>query len=177
MRILVLFLLILGFSSCATIVSDSYYSVAVNSSPEGATFEVKNQFGASIQTGTTPSVVVLPASYAFFSGSSYIFSFSKDGYGTGSVALGSAIDPWFFGNFFLGLLPFALDAYTGSMYQLPTGVFYNFAEANINKGVIADTIPATNVGSNVQTNVDTNTNPNADPNTETKVDTTEVPIP
>ena len=48
-------------ASCATIVSDSSYPLAVNSNPDGASFTVTNREGVEVNRGTTPMTVELKA--------------------------------------------------------------------------------------------------------------------
>jgi hypothetical protein len=73
---------LLCLSGCASIVSQSDYPVNINSSPDGATFVIKNQAGVKIDSGITPKQVTLTTKAGFFDGESYAISFEKAGYKT-----------------------------------------------------------------------------------------------
>jgi hypothetical protein len=112
--------LVLGTTGCASIVSDSDYPVSVDSSPSGATFEVKDSTGMVLARGTTPQTIVLEAGEGYFNGADYIVEASKGG-DRGVMRIGRGIDLWYLGGnlFFGGLIGYLIvDPLTGAMWKL-----------------------------------------------------------
>lgn len=111
-------------SGCATVVSDSDYTVSVRSNPEKASFDITNEAGQKVTTGVTPTLVTLNASAGFFQGETYTISFEKDGYHSQIYVLESGLDGWYIGNvLFGGLLGMlVIDPATGAMFSLPEEV-------------------------------------------------------
>ena len=110
---------------CASIVSDSVYPVEITSTPSGANFEIKNQAGQVVQTGSTPGYARLEAGAGYFDGEFYTVTYQKQGFETQAVPLDTEVDNWYgWGNlFFGGLLGyFVVDPLTGAMYELPPRV-------------------------------------------------------
>ena len=62
MKNLLAIAVIIALTSCATIVSDSDYSVNIQSTPDSAEFEIFNSDGLKVSSGTTPNTVLLDAS-------------------------------------------------------------------------------------------------------------------
>ncbi|MCF6204676.1 MAG: hypothetical protein L3J59_13575 [Methylococcaceae bacterium] len=112
---------LLCLSSCASIVSQSEYPVTINSSPEGATFVIKNQAGQEVETGVTPKQVTLTTKAGFFDGETYAVRFDKLGYKSEFAVLDTHLDDWFFGNILFGATmgSFIIDPLTGAMWELP----------------------------------------------------------
>ncbi len=112
-------------SGCASILSDSNYPVNIQSTPEGASYEVVNtKTGSTISKGTTPSTVTLNASQGFFQGAEYQISFSKEGYGEQEFSIRSSMDGWYLGNIIFGGLIgiLVIDPATGAMWKLNDAV-------------------------------------------------------
>lgn len=123
---LLLLLALLVCCSCASIVSDSVYPVALCSSPSGARYELKNTYGMTISAGRTPAVVSLDASKGFFSRAHYQFlCFSEDGETVAQMPIVASLDGWYVGNIiFGGLIGFLIvDPATGAMWKLPETVY------------------------------------------------------
>src|SRR6187551_737610 len=57
---------LLMFSGCASIVSESSYPVAIQSTPDFANFTITNKSGVTVQTGVTPTIVTLKAGAGYF---------------------------------------------------------------------------------------------------------------
>ena len=114
-------------AGCATIVSDSSYPIAVNSSPEGAYFTVTNRDGVEVNRGTTPMTVELKAGGGYFKGQTYTIVLSKDGFEDQTVSVRSTMDGWYWGNILIGGLigMLIIDPATGAMYKLPEAVAVN----------------------------------------------------
>lgn len=108
-------------SGCASIISDSQYPVSVVSTPTGASFEVRNETGATVHSGVTPSTVTLKAGDGFFSGAHYTVKFKKDGYSDQLNQITPTVDGWYVANILFGGLIGLLivDPATGAMYKLP----------------------------------------------------------
>lgn len=121
---------VMSAAGCATIVSDSKYPVSIQSSPAGAEFEVRNEAGALVHSGATPSQVTLEAGAGYFDGERYQVSYRKEGYADGSSVIDSSVDGWFWGNILFGGLigMLAVDPATGAMYKLPTNTSANLRE-------------------------------------------------
>ncbi|MBB6340228.1 hypothetical protein HNP49_000378 [Pseudomonas fluvialis] len=117
-------------SGCASIVGDSTYPVAVNSSPAGASFEVRNNSGKVVHTGTTPQTVTLDSGDGYFSGAQYTIAFSKEGHAPQEVTVDSSLSGWYWGNILFGGLigMLIVDPITGAMYKLPEGTSVDLGE-------------------------------------------------
>jgi hypothetical protein len=116
-------------TGCASIVSDSMYSVMINSNPNGATVTVKDKRGFDIQKSTTPVTVMLSAKEGFFRSAKYLFQFEKDGYHPTTTSLSAGMDGWYVGNLFLPFIGFAglvfVDPKTGAMWKLKNNICGN----------------------------------------------------
>jgi hypothetical protein len=130
-KIIAIFFAISTLCGCSSIVSKSEYPVAINSSPDQATFIIKNRAGQEIHSGITPQTVTLKSSAGFFKGESYSIALNKEGYSEKQFTLTSTVDGWYFGNILFGGLVGMLivDPATGAMYKLPPSVDVNFDEA------------------------------------------------
>ncbi|MFN3581727.1 MAG: hypothetical protein ACK4VV_14795 [Pseudomonas sp.] len=108
-------------TGCASIISDSQYPVAMTSNPSGASFEIRNEQGSVIHRGTTPGTVTLKAGDGYFSGANYTIVFKKDGYADQINTLSPTVDGWYVANILFGGLIGLLivDPATGAMYKLP----------------------------------------------------------
>lgn len=108
-------------SGCATIISGSTDRVAFSSTPENATFSIKDKNGKTVHQGTTPSSVVLERGNGSFDGQTYQVDFSAPGYLPKTESLDTSINGWYLGNLiFGGLLGLVfIDPATGAMWDLP----------------------------------------------------------
>jgi uncharacterized protein YceK len=127
---IVLVIVILFVSGCASIVSKSNYPVSVISYPEGATITIKDKHGKQIYKGKTPTTVTLKSGAGFFSGASYTVEFKKKGYEPQTVAIEKQMDGWYISNILFGGLIGLLivDPATGAMWKLPSKVSATLAE-------------------------------------------------
>ena len=107
-------------TSCASIVSRSYYNVTINSVPSEVKVRVLNRKGGEVAAGQTPVTLRLKASEGFFKSAKYTLEFSKEGYEGKQMPLEASIEPWYFGNLlfggFIGLL--IVDPATGAMWKI-----------------------------------------------------------
>jgi uncharacterized protein YceK len=114
----------LSISGCASILSKSQYSVTITSNPQGATITIVDKEGKQIFQGTTPTIVILKSGAGFFKGATYTVSFKKPGYEPQTVVIKPDIDGWYIGNILFGGLIGLLivDPATGAMWKLPPEV-------------------------------------------------------
>lgn len=109
-------------SGCATIVGDKTQLVQVNSNPEGAEFQIKDDSGKLISQGKTPQGVTLEKSDgSYFGKKSYQITFSKDGYQPVTLPIKASANGWYIGGniLFGGLIGwFGVDPFNGGMYTL-----------------------------------------------------------
>lgn len=107
-------------TSCASIVSDSKYSVTLDTVPSGHNISVTSQSGVSVYRGPTPTTLELEAGAGFFDAEEYVVEATI---GTKLVrrTLHAGLDGWYIGNLvFGGLLGFLIiDPLTGAMWRLP----------------------------------------------------------
>jgi uncharacterized protein YceK len=117
-------------SGCASIVSKSSYPVAINSTPDQATFTIKNKEGVTVHSGTTPATVTLKSDAGYFRGETYTINFSKPDYQDQTAILDSSVNDWYFGNLVLGGLTGLLivDPLTGAMWSLPESLQVNLSQ-------------------------------------------------
>lgn len=114
-------------SSCASIVSDSSYPVAIHSTPDAANFTVTNKSGITVHSGITPSIVTLEAGAGYFKRESYTIKVSKEGHTDKTFTLTSSVDGWYWGNILFGGLigMLIVDPISGAMYKLPADISIN----------------------------------------------------
>ena len=128
-----LFVAILVFSSCASIVSKSNWPISIDSKPSGANVSIVNKKGVEVYNGRTPAALKLKSGSGFFSKESYTVSFSMNGYESKKVNLECKLNGWYFGNILLGGIigMLIVDPATGAMYKLDSEfVDVNLAQNN-----------------------------------------------
>jgi len=116
-------LLLLSFSSCATIASDGSSALRIDSNVEGARVEVFDHEGASIYEGVTPCSLQVDHSRSFFLPAEYRVVVSCDGADPQETTVTTSIDEWYLANALVpgGLVGSLLvDPWTGAMYELDT---------------------------------------------------------
>ena len=120
MRILIVFISLLIFSNCATIVSKSTYPFTVNTEPSGVKVVIKKGNGKEVFKGNSPATVQLKAGAGFFKKASYTVTVTQDGYAEQTLPINFKLDGWYWGNLFLGgvLGMLIIDPATGAMYKL-----------------------------------------------------------
>jgi hypothetical protein len=95
-------------ASCASIVSKTNYPVSMRSTPDAATFVIRDEDGKEVHRGVTPATVTLPAGSSYFDKENYAVTFAKDGLASKPVRLDAKLDGWYFGNIlFVDLTPVA----------------------------------------------------------------------
>lgn len=119
--IMLLAVVVLFSSGCATIVSKSEYPVSISSVPAGATITIKDKKGEQVYKGETPVTVELKSKAGFFSGAIYEVTFEKPGYEPQTILVEKELDGWYFGNLLFGgvIGMLIVDPATGAMWKLP----------------------------------------------------------
>ena len=116
---ILLTLVTLALSSCASIVSKSDYPVSITS-PSPTDFKIKNRnSGQIVYNGKAPTVATLSASNGFFSSAKYDIITQKT-----VQPLNASMDGWYVGNILFGGLigMLIVDPATGAMWKLPEQV-------------------------------------------------------
>lgn len=127
-------------SACSSIISKSEYTVAINSTPDGANFVVTNRSGQNVHSGLTPASVTLKSSSGYFKGETYTVVLNKEGYSPKTFTLNSSLDGWYWGNIFLGGLigMLIVDPATGAMYNLPDRVDISIDQSQASREINRD---------------------------------------
>ncbi len=110
-------------SGCASIVSDSSYPVAIQSSQANVNFTVKDENNRVIHSGQTPVTLSLNAGDSYFSKANYTIEYKYKGQ-LRTFALTPSLDGWYIGNILIGgpIGLLIIDPLTGAMYKLPETV-------------------------------------------------------
>ena len=127
-------------TGCSSIVSKSEYSVAVNSTPDGANFTITDRAGQKVHSGITPSSITLKSSAGYFKGETFTIALNKEGFAQKTYTLNSSVDGWYWGNILFGGLigMLIVDPATGAMYNLPDRVDISLdrSSASANKNTL-----------------------------------------
>lgn len=109
---------------CASIFGDSESKVGVYAVPQTTTFSIKDSANRVVQTGTTPSQVLLKSSRGYFQKETYTVVFHREGQADDVHVLTPSVSGWYWGNLLLGGLigMLIVDPLTGAMYTLPEDV-------------------------------------------------------
>lgn len=114
-------LLIIGaLNGCASIVSGTTQSVAINSTA-GARYAVIDRNGAQVAAGNTPAQVDLNRGMGYFKTGSYKINIRKPGYHPRTIDISPSVNGWYWANLAIpGNLWWMLivDPSTGAMYKL-----------------------------------------------------------
>lgn len=104
-------LTVLVLTGCATLVDGGPSRLEATSTPEGAEVVAVGLANGERLTGTTPT------SFTLDKGSDYELTFELDGYESETVVVRRTVNGWFFGNFFLGVVPMVVDAATNNIWS------------------------------------------------------------
>jgi hypothetical protein len=112
-RILVLLapLALLATVGCATIVAGGPTTLDARSTPSGARVVAEGLANGERLTGTTPTTFTLDK------GSDYELRFELQGFESETIVVRREVNGWFFGNFFLGVIPMIVDAATNNVWS------------------------------------------------------------
>ena len=116
---LLLALVVVGATGCATVTSGRYAEVSIKSNPEGARVDVRNEEGETVVTSKTPATVQLKRSNGIFrKAPRYTATIQKPGFQPTRVAINPKVNPWIVGNLALGgVAGFGADYATGAMWR------------------------------------------------------------
>ena len=117
-RLLILALITVSLSGCASLLSSSDQRVFIDSAAGTAHFIIHNKNGVEMARGQTPANVILPTGAGYFKNASYLVYFTKPHYQNQTYSLVAYGNPWYYGNF-LNIIGFFIDPATGAMWQLP----------------------------------------------------------
>lgn len=120
LRFFTFVLMVLFTTSCATLMSETCYPVSIRCNPENSSVMIKNKSGKVVAEGETPLKVTLPVSSGFFSKENYTVILSKEGYKQYITTIPCSIDPFYFGNIWVGGIigMLIIDPGTGAMYKI-----------------------------------------------------------
>ncbi len=117
-RLAPLFLLAWMLPACATIVSGSTSTIAVESQPPGASCTVEREGGVVASVAATPGPVSVRRSMRDMA-----VRCAHPGYGQGTATVPARINGWVLGNLLLGgMVGIVVDAATGAMGGYPDQV-------------------------------------------------------
>lgn len=119
-KFILLFLIVLCFSGCASIIHGGDKVVSVRSHPE-AKFIIKTPNGDAVYKGETPERVYLKRGRGYFQASDYTIEFQKDGYEDKVLPIKQSLDGWYTaGNIVIGGLIgwIIVDPITGAMWDI-----------------------------------------------------------
>ena len=103
-----IFLLIIIFSGCSTVLNSTTQEVELKTTPANAKVTIDGK-----KFGTTPQVVNIDR------GSNHTVKFDFDGFESYEIQLTRKISFWFWGNALNGFIPgMLIDMFNGSMYNL-----------------------------------------------------------
>ena len=110
------------FSGCATIFGKSAYPVSIRTTPAGATVSITDKKSKEVFKGTTPATVTLKSGAGFFSKAEYQVKLSAPGFGEQIIPVNYKLNGWYFGNLLIGGLlgMLIIDPATGAMWKLDT---------------------------------------------------------
>lgn len=110
------------FSGCATIFGKSAYPVSIRTTPAGATVSITDKKSKEVFKGTTPATVRLKSGAGFFSKAEYQVKLSAPGFGEQIIPVNYKLNGWYFGNLLIGGLlgMLIIDPATGAMWKLDT---------------------------------------------------------
>jgi len=118
-----LLLLLLSFlcTGCASIFGSPFHDVAINSTPENASYTITNEQGELVASGTTPDTVELRSAANVFRPARYYVNYEFDGYVPQEKSVKGKLSIWYFGNIFGASLIgfFIIDPFTGALFDLP----------------------------------------------------------
>src|SRR5262245_56247232 len=89
-------------SSCASIVSHTKWTIAIESKPEGVHVSIRNKNGFEIFSGHTPAVTQLRSGSGFFGKESYVVTLTHKGGEQRKINVECKLNGWYFGNIVFG---------------------------------------------------------------------------
>ena len=119
MRYLIMPLILISLSGCASIFKSNQHELQLSSNPSGAAVAITDSTGSVVYNGSTPATVNLKTDKAYFSGETYTVRFTSAGQER-QVPIATKVRGWYFGNLLLGGLigMVIVDPLTGAMWKL-----------------------------------------------------------
>lgn len=119
---LVIALIPVVFSGCATIFGKSSYPFRVSTDPAGADVSITNKKGKEIFKGKSPATVTLKSGAGYFSRAEYQVKLSSPGFEEQVIPVNFKMNGWYFGNILIGgvLGMLIIDPISGAMWKLET---------------------------------------------------------
>ena len=111
---------LLGLSSCASIVNKDVQEVEVTTVPANCSIAIREKDGKYVYSGQTPFKQELKKANGYFSGQVYEVRIEKGGYRPVDLVIKSKNDIWYvFGNTIDAFIPgwIGVDAKTKTMYE------------------------------------------------------------
>lgn len=109
------------FSGCATMRSESIYSLPVSTIPVNAEIKVIDREGKEIINTQSPDTLVLKSSSGYFKRAEYLIEVSHSGYETKNDTLHFVVDKKYYQNFltsyFLPIGLLLIDPISGAMWR------------------------------------------------------------
>lgn len=107
-------------TSCATIFTKSTYTVTFTTNPPGANITIENRDGRTIYSGTTPSTVSLKSAAGYMRPEQYAVTLECSGHTPQTIRVFCNLDGWYVGNILLGGLVGMLivDPVSGAMFKI-----------------------------------------------------------
>ena len=107
---------------------------------------IRNESGAAIYRGKTPTTLTLSASDGFFDAASYQIEAALPGHNPVRTTLNATLDGWYIGNIiFGGLLGILIiDPATGAMWRLDGRVTLNLTNAAVSSSAAPSAVPSRN---------------------------------
>lgn len=123
----IILILCLGLAGCASMISGSTKTVNVTSTPDNASFVIKNKLGKVVYKGVTPSTVTLKTGNGYFEGSDYDIYYFYPNYIDKTVSENSKLNLWYLLNLALPVTGVVVgmcivDPITGAMWTLSENV-------------------------------------------------------
>jgi hypothetical protein len=114
-RTFVVLVLLTCPTGCASIISGRTSQVKIDSHPAGAHVSVRDHEGSQVAQASTPATIELKRGRTWLRPARYTATISKPGYQSARVPIRSTLNPWVFGNIFLGgPVGLAVDGTTGA---------------------------------------------------------------
>jgi len=113
-------ILMLVFTSCATIFSGSKNTIHIRTDPPAASISILDRNGNEVFNGKSQAIVPLKTGAGFFVPARYTVKINAPGYQERIVELRSTINGWYFANIFIGgaVGMLIVDPATGAMWKL-----------------------------------------------------------
>lgn len=122
LRTTLLALCLAGPTSCATLFGGTTADISVQSTPVGATYWIESAGGGAFATrGVEYARGVTPATVRLSKNNEYVLHIKAEGYEEAKVPIAHSVNPWLVCSAVCGLVPAAIDVFSGGMWNLEPG--------------------------------------------------------